>query len=78
MYRIAKWCIIFLLAYASVTGTPAQQAAMLNGLVALREAVIEACRREKSVCTDAVLFAKGWMSPLGDATEHHEFLPRQD
>ncbi|OYW51832.1 MAG: hypothetical protein B7Z29_21175 [Hyphomicrobium sp. 12-62-95] len=54
--------MVVLLAYSAATASPDQQMAILNGIAALKESVLDACRREKSPCTDAVQFARSALS----------------
>jgi hypothetical protein len=58
MYRTVKWCFAVLLVYSAATASPDRQVAILSGILALKDSVLDACRREKSPCTDAVHFAR--------------------
>ncbi len=59
MPRLIKFALFGFLAYAVVTATPAQQAEMGQGLVAIKDAAVEACTREGSLCARAIEFATG-------------------
>jgi hypothetical protein len=54
MPRLYKFALIGFLAYAVVTATPDQQAEMGRGLLAIKNAAVEACTREGSICARAV------------------------
>ena len=58
MSRLFKFAIFGLLAYAIVTATPAQQSAMIEGGIAVKDAVIDACLREGGLCTSAIAHLK--------------------
>ena len=57
MPRLYKFALIGFLAYAVVTATPDQQAEMGRGLLAIKNAAVEACTREGSVCAQALSHA---------------------
>lgn len=65
MYRVIKWGFVSLLAYAAVTATPAQQLAMLQGVLALKDALLSACEREGSPCTKMIASAKAVLESHG-------------
>lgn len=54
MFRIIKILLLFLSAYAIVTATPAQHQDMIKGVLAFKDAFLEACVREGSLCTLAL------------------------
>jgi hypothetical protein len=58
MPRLYKFALIGFFAYAVVTATPAQQTEIGHGLVAIKDAAIDACTRKDSLCTRAVDW--GW------------------
>jgi hypothetical protein len=53
MRRLPKILIFGFLVYAVVTATPDQQTRILDGMGAIRDAAIEACQREGSLCSRA-------------------------
>lgn len=50
MPRLFKFAIFGFLTYAVLTATPAQQAEMVRGGLAIKDAAIEVCQREGSLC----------------------------
>ena len=54
MFRVFKFGLLALLAYAIATAAPTQQGAMIQGARALGEAVIDACTRAGSPCRRAI------------------------
>jgi len=54
MPRLFKFAILGFLAYAVVTATPVQQAAIVDGGLAVKDAAIDACQREGSLCARAI------------------------
>lgn len=62
MPRLYKFAIFGFLAYAVVTATPAQQAEIGRGLLAMKNAAVEACTREESPCTLAIDYAVSTVS----------------
>lgn len=59
MPRLIKFAIFGFLAYAVVTATPAQQAEIGQGVVAIKDAAIEACTREGSLCARVIAYVTG-------------------
>ncbi|MFM7083503.1 MAG: hypothetical protein ACKOW3_00655 [Hyphomicrobium sp.] len=65
MFRIIKILILVLSAYAIFTATPAQHLDMMKGVLAFKDAFIQACVREGGLCTLAIekiqtgLFSRG-------------------
>ena len=57
MPRLYKFALIGFLAYAVVTATPDQQAEMGRGVLAIKNAAVEACTREGSLCAKALSYA---------------------
>jgi hypothetical protein len=57
MPRLYKFALFGFLAYAMVTATPAQQAEIGRGVVAIKDAAFGACTRSDSPCTLAVEYA---------------------
>ena len=62
MPRLIKFALFGFLAYAVVTATPAQQAEIGQGVVAIKDAAVEACTREGSLCARVVNHAMGAVS----------------
>jgi hypothetical protein len=50
MPRLIKFALFGFLAYAVVTATPERQAEIGRGVLAVKDAAIEACTRENSLC----------------------------
>lgn len=57
MPRLYKFAFLGFLGYALVTATPAQQAEIGRGVVAIKDAALDACTRSDSPCTLAVGYA---------------------
>ncbi len=62
MRRLPKILIGGFLAYAVVAASPEQQARMLDGALAVKDAAFEACTREDGMCAQAI---SGLMAALG-------------
>jgi hypothetical protein len=62
MPRLYKFAIFGFLAYAVVTATPDQQAEMGRGLLAIKNAAVEACTRDGSLCSQALSYAAATIS----------------
>ena len=56
MRRLPKVLIFGFLGYAVVTATPDQQTRILDGIGAIRDAALEACQREDSLCARAIAY----------------------
>ena len=54
MPRLFKFAILGFLTYAVVTATPAQQAEIARGGLAIKDAAVEACQRDGSFCVRAI------------------------
>jgi hypothetical protein len=59
MPRLYKFVLFGFFAYAVVTASPDQQARMGAGLVAVKDAAIEACTRDGAPCTSALQYVGG-------------------
>ena len=62
MPRLYKIVLTGFFAYAVVTATPAQQAEIGRGLLAIKDAALDACTRNGSPCTRAVDYAMTFVS----------------
>jgi hypothetical protein len=65
MFRFIKWALVALFAYSVVTATPAQQLAMYQGGRALADAIIDACTRDASPCTQAIAAMRSGLASFG-------------
>lgn len=54
MPRLYKFALIAFFAYALVTATPAQQTEIGRGLLAIKDAALDACMVEGRLCTRAL------------------------
>jgi hypothetical protein len=70
MFRLFNFAFIGLLAYAIVTATPAQQSEMLEGGIAMKEAVADACLREDGLCTSVIAHLKSAVDGDVQGTQH--------
>jgi hypothetical protein len=85
MPRLYKLALTGFIAYAVVTATPAQQAEMGQGVLAMKDAAVEACTRKDSPCARVLDYAKsavnGVMSdgpaPWLDETQNQAAAPTQ-
>lgn len=64
MPRLYKCALLGFIAYALVTASPAQQSAIGQGLLAIKDAAIDACTIEDRLCTRAIDYA---LSAAGNA-----------
>lgn len=65
MFRVVKWALVALIAYSVVTATPAQQLTMYQGGRALADAIIDACTRRASPCTQAIAVVRSGLASFG-------------
>jgi len=64
MFRVLKFGLLALLAYATATAAPTQQVAMIQGARALGDAVVDACTREGSPCRRGIAWLQStFVSP---------------
>lgn len=54
MPRLYKFALLGFVAYALVTASPAQQSEIGQGLLAIKDAAVDACTIEGRLCTRAV------------------------
>jgi len=64
MPRLYKFALLGFMAYALVTASPAQQSAIGQGLLAIKDAAVDACTVEGRLCTLAIDYA---LSAVGSA-----------
>ncbi len=57
MPRLYKIALLGFLGYALVTASPAQQSEIGQGLLAMKDAAVDACTRKESLCTRALDYA---------------------
>ncbi|MCU0732354.1 MAG: hypothetical protein MUE84_12320 [Hyphomonas sp.] len=62
MPRLYKLALTGFIAYALVTASPAQQAEIAQGVLAVKDAAVEACTRKDSLCTRAWDYAMSAIS----------------
>jgi hypothetical protein len=62
MPRLIKFAVTGFVVYAVVTASPAHQAEIGRGLLAIKDAAVDACTRENSPCTIAVTYAVSTLS----------------
>jgi hypothetical protein len=85
MPRLYKLALAGFIAYAIITASPAQQAEMGQGVLAVKDAAVEACTRKDSPCARVLDYAKsavnGVMSdgpaPWLDETQNRTPVPTQ-
>ena len=57
MPRLYKFALLGFVAYALVTASPAQQSDIGQGLLAIKDAAVDACTIEGRLCTRAINYA---------------------
>ncbi len=57
MPRLYKFALLGFIAYALVTASPAQQSEIGQGLLAIKDAAVDACTIEGRLCTRAIDYA---------------------
>lgn len=62
MPRLYKLALAGFIVYAVVTASPAQQAEMGQGVLAVKDAAVEACTRKDSPCTRVLDYARSAVS----------------
>lgn len=63
MAWLIKWAFAALAVFAVYTAEPEQKDAMWNGAKAFGAAVVTACTRQASPCTNAITWARAQMDP---------------
>jgi hypothetical protein len=62
MPRLYKFALLGFIAYALVTASPAQQSEIGQGLLAIKDAAVDACTIEGRLCTRAIDYALSALS----------------
>ncbi len=57
MRRLPKFALIGFLGYAVATAGPEQQTAIIDGTLAIKDAALDACQRQGSLCAQAIGYA---------------------
>lgn len=57
MRRLTKFAMFGFLGYAIATASPEQQTAIIAGTLAIKDAALDACQREGSLCAQAIGYA---------------------
>jgi hypothetical protein len=76
MSRLIKWTLIITAIFAIWTATPAEQASMYSGVRAFGDAVVNACTRRESVCTQMIAAGQAVLKQATAAQSDREG-PRQ-
>jgi len=72
MTRLIKWTLIITAIFAIWTATPAEQASMYRGVRAFGDAVVNACTRRDSLCTQMISAGQAVLKQVTTAQSDRE------